>query len=63
MDSLIKHTSNTDEARGLLQRIENNLDCYSKVVRGDEEMTDVLLTLSLVFNLATLLSIIYLSKH
>ena len=34
MDSLIKHTSNTDEARGLLKRIENNLDCHNKVVRG-----------------------------
>lgn len=36
MDSLIKHTTNTDEARGLLQRIEDNLDLYSKVVRGNE---------------------------
>lgn len=36
MDSLIKHTSNTEEAHRILQMIEAKLDLYSKVVKGNE---------------------------
>ena len=34
--SLIEHMSNTSEARGLLQKIEDDLDCRSKSVGRNE---------------------------
>ena len=35
LDSLIKHTDDTDEARGLLQKILGELDGHSKLVRDE----------------------------
>lgn len=35
IDSLIKYTKNTDEARGILQKIEHELDSHSKVIKDE----------------------------
>ena len=35
MDSLIKYTSNTDEARGLLQKVLEELGLHSKVIKDE----------------------------